>query len=141
MIGIKFKVDPASVKKVEGFLQNEVAKITGQVAQRTYNSIVTNDGQYPYWSGAYISSWTIQAGSPKFVSNEGDTNQQGKYAAPSPVTGFKVSFGVPIYITNAADHAYQVEYMGTPTHKHEGWFTANHAVYQTVLSYRFKFTT
>lgn len=139
MITIGFKVDRADIDRLTKNIEKQVAKIAENVAVKTYNAIVTNPNQFPYYSGAYISSWTVQAGSPDMNYNTSDW-VEGQYSVPQAITSIGgVSYGKPIYISNNAGHAYQVEVMGTPLHPHEGWFTAAHAVNQTVLGYSFDF--
>jgi hypothetical protein len=137
---LSFKVDPKVLKGVENYIKGEVARITESVGLKTYNSIVM--GEYPYWSGSYVTSWNLSVGAPKFSINE----PAGKNEYPRPDESYylinrkgneyNVQFGQIVYLTNATPHAMQVEYEGTPTHD-GGWYIAHEAVNQTVLSYKF----
>ena len=133
---IKLKVSKADLMKVKKELLEKANDIRDDFAVKTYNSIVTNESHYPYWTGSYISSWNITVGDKKGKTNKSDVEDE--FSPPAPVTNLTFSsLGQPVYISNYAEHAYQVEYLGTGTHHHEGWFTANHALNTTRLSYKY----
>lgn len=137
-MNVQFKVSDAAIEKLIESVKKSITKITEDVAIQTYNLIVANERQYPYWTGSYISSWNIQAGTPNTDYNL--SNDPNTETFPIPDIKYQlegINFGEWVYITNAVPHAYLVEYMGTPTHEHEGWFTATHAVNQTVMTYKY----
>jgi len=137
-MNVSFKISQSALLKLEESLKKSITKITKEAAVKTYNNIV-GGSDFPYWSGSFISSWKISVGSRDSEYNL--ANIPGVFDIPHQITDVpgSVHFGERIYITNSTPHAYQVEVLGTPLHPHEGWFTAAHAVNQTVLSYKLKF--
>ena len=131
---IKFEVSKKKLDKLEKFIKKKLTQITENVGVQTYNMILT--GEYPYYSGSYISSWNISVGSPDLKYNV-PSGLRGAWSIPEVIYSLSgVSFGQNIYITNAAPHASLVEYEGTPTHPENGWYIAAHAKNQILLTYK-----
>lgn len=129
----RVKISKAAFKNVEKYIKKRVTEITESVSLKIYNGIIL--GEYPYWSGSFISSWRLSIGSPDTSYNA--PGNIGQYSVPGVKYDLKVRFGQTVFISNNAPHAYQVEFMGTPRHKGEGWYVAHHAVNNTVLTYKF----
>ena len=132
---------PAGVmEKLEKSIKNKLAKVVENVGLQVYNTIVLGHMtgvDSPYYSGSYISSWNISKGIPRAQYNK-PTGIPNTYQVPGPkldLGGLK--FGQKVFISNAAPHAKQVEYEGTPTHT-GGWMVATHAKNQVVMTYKFK---
>jgi len=131
---IKFEVSKKNLNRLENFIKKKLAQITENIGVQTYNMILT--GEYPYYSGSYISSWNLSVGSPDMNYNV-PSGLRGAWTPPEIVYGLgEISFGQKVYITNAAPHASLVEYEGTPTHPENGWYIAAHAKNQILLTYK-----
>ncbi len=130
-------------------IEKHVKDVTEQIAVRTYNYIL--DNEFPYFSGAYISSWRISAGSidysfnpaPAFQPAERDVGiresiSRGIHEVPTninSVIGLKPFESV--YITNSVPHAYKVENEGTNTSKFLPWKIAAHSVNNALVGYNY----
>lgn len=136
---IKFEVSPKAIKNLEASIKKKISQVVEKVGVQVHNAVVT--GNYPYYSGSYISSWNISKGSADLEYNE-PSGLRSAWAKPEVIYDLNflggVSFGQRVYITNATPHARMVEFEGTPTHSEDGWFTATHARNQIVLTYKFK---
>lgn len=126
-------------KIIDKFLARRVSTISSGI----YNNILTNTK--PKWSGQYLASWSISIGSPDYtyLPNPTRVGDKGYPSIHYPKNGQQTLL-VPndnpyqrVYITNASDHAMQVEYNGTPTHPGEGWMIATNALNTAVSSFRF----
>ena len=148
-MNVRFVVDKKSMTSVKKFIEKSLASITEQVALKTYNHIVDplEVGSYPYYTGSYISSWkitTVPNGKNDAPNKEYNPSnvEAGHYARPSII--YDIGTVLPyekIIISNYSPHSYKVEYMGTPKHSQQGWYVANHAVNNTVMTYKFSFGT
>ena len=137
---IAFKVKDSAWKNLERAISRKVAEVTARAASIAYNTAITYDG--PKWSGTFLNSWQISPGHSGTHVLEHPTNMHGTptvmYGEPTvreqqPL--YSAPF-TPIYVTNTAHHAYQVENIGTPTHPYEGWKIALHSKNQTVQRLR-----
>ena len=138
MLKFSVTVSEASIAAIKKAVEAKAREVMELAAVKIYNTIVTGSegGDYPYYSGSYISSWTIQAGSPKTAFKQPYFNP-GMYDAPDPVLGIKGGEQTQvIYISNYAPHAGQVELSGTPRHTMP-WMQAHMAVNDVVGKYRF----
>lgn len=137
---ISFKVNPESLKGLERAIAKKVAEVTARAATLSYNTAITYDE--PRWSGTFQNSWQISVGHSGTKVIPHPTVMFGKpdimYGAPSVQIQEPVysSPFTPIYVTNTAHHAYQVEYEGTKTHPYGGWHIALHSKNQTLQRMR-----
>lgn len=139
-MSVHINIPSGAMAKLEASIKKKLANAVEDVGLQVYNSIVMDVVESPYYSGSYISSWTISKGLPKIgtFSESPVPWKRGVYDNPSAILDLgTVSFGQNVYITNAAPHAKQVEYEGTPTHS-GGWKTATHARNLAVMSYKFR---
>jgi len=142
MLDMRIDISEGVMTKLEKSIKRKLANIVEDVGLQVYNSIVLQLVKSPYYSGSYISSWTVSKGLPKIGTfNPPPTPwQRNVYGVPQPVLDLgTVGFGQSVYITNAAPHAKIVEY--TKTGKDApagGWRTATHARNMTVMTYKFK---
>lgn len=135
---VGFKIPDGAMAKLEKSIKKKLANAVEDVGLQIYNSIVMDVVDSPYYSGSYISSWTISKGLPKIGTFNLSTGKPNVYDNPPPLLDLgEVGFGQNVYITNAAPHAKQVEYEGTPWHD-GGWKTATHARNLAVMSYKFR---
>ena len=137
---ISFKVNPESLKGLERAISRKVAEVTARAASVAYNTAISYSE--PRWSGTWRASWDISFGHPSDRRIEHPTNSGGKpsitHKRPydqSVLPSYSSPF-TPIYVSNTADHAYKVEYEGTPTHPNEGWHIALHSKNQTLQKMR-----
>lgn len=134
MLTATVKIPTSSMDKLKRIIERKAMQVLEDVSLKTYNYILTHD--YPYYSGAYISSWTISVDTPEKVSHE--AHRAGEYTAPNVQMALNIQNPYqPVYISNYADHSFKVEYLGTPTHPKEGWYVASEARWNTIGSYRF----
>lgn len=136
MLKFTVTVPETSVAAIKKAVERKARESVELVALKIYNTIVTGSegGDYPYYSGSYISSWNIQYSSPDTSYNKPYRNR-GYYIAPSPVLGLSGEGNV-IYISNYVPHAGQVELEGTPSHP-SPWMQAHRAVNDVIGKYRF----
>jgi hypothetical protein len=134
MVTIGFKIPAGALEACRRQIEEKLSRVVVDVAAKTYNNILHQE--FPYYSGAYISSWRISVGSPDRSFNE-PLWQRGVYLAPREVRGLSIASAYqPVYISNYAPHAGKVEYEGTPKHS-DGWYIATAAKNNTILSYKF----
>lgn len=137
---ISFKVNEASLKGLERAIARKVAEVTARAASIAYNTAISYDS--PRWSSTYINSWQISVGHAGTHVLKHPTVMFGKpdvmYGEPSVQIQDPVyaSPFTPIYVSNTAHHAAQVEYEGTPTHPYGGWHIALHSKNQTMQRLR-----
>jgi hypothetical protein len=136
MVTIGFRIPQGALEACRKQIESKLARVVADVAVKTYNNLLHQD--FPYWSGSYISSWNISAGSP-------DTNYntplwtRGVYIAPRESRGITVpSAYTKVYISNYTPHASLVEYSGTKTSNFQPWYIATSARNNTVLTYKYK---
>jgi len=131
-------IPAGAIDKLTRSIKQKMANVVEDVGLQVYNSIVLDVVDSPYYSGSYISSWTISKGLPKIGTFNEPTGRRGTYDNPNPILDLGgVMFGQNVYITNAAPHAQLVEYIGTPTHS-SGWKTAAHAKNTVVMTYKYR---
>ena len=134
MVTIGFRIPQGALEACRKQIESKLSRVVADVAVKTYNSILHQE--FPYYSGSYISSWNINIGSSDRSYNE-PVWQRGVYIAPREARAITLpSAYSKVYLTNAAPHAYQVEYEGTPKHS-GGWEIATAARNNTVMSYKF----
>lgn len=134
MITFKVNVPEASLKTIKAAIDRKVAEVLEFAALKTYNYILTHE--YPYWSGAYVSSWNISVGSPDTSFNVSKLDK-GVYLPPEIRFDLgTVGANDTIFISNYASHSYQIEYDGTPRHD-GGYYIANQAVNNTLMSSKY----
>lgn len=134
----KVTLNPSLKKKME----RAIALKTAHVAAKIYNSIIISgegDG-FPYWSGAYINSWSInQTGKGGDVKqgDPGEYNIPGlRYVEPNysaPYAPWFVANDYSRYDRKTGEKlgggmAYQIEYRGTKTSQYTPWMTLHEAV-------------
>lgn len=139
-MSVRVTVPKGAMAALEASIKQKLANVVEDVGLQVYNSIVMNVVESPYYSGSYISSWTISKGLPKIGTFNAPPTpmRRGVYDNPNAILDLGgVKFGQNVYITNAAPHAKQVEYDGTPRHD-GGWKTAAHAKNLAVLTYKFR---
>ncbi len=139
---ISFKVDPSAWRNLEQAIARKVAEVVANTASIAYNTAIQH--QSPYWSGQYFASWDVTFDRPSTVvlPNVGKA-KQGKgasyhYARPlliSVIPNYTSPYSTA-YVTNTSDHAYMIEYEGTPTHPDDGWKIAFHAKNQALAQVR-----
>lgn len=134
MLKVTVSVPEASIKAIKKAIEKKLIQVLEDVSLQTYNYILTNE--YPYFSGSYISSWNINAGSPDTSYNAPLLNQNAY-----PVPTVKMQLGIsnayqPVYISNYAPHSMDVEVLGTPRHP-TPWLIAAGARNHTLMSYRY----
>lgn len=138
---IELKISNADIKALTKHIEQQTADIMETIGIKTYNAI-TAQGNFPYWSGSYISSWKISTGtsSPSDKSyNPPDQRTRDKYPVPPNVYDIgEVKYGESVFISNYAPHAAMVESEGTPTHPDGGWHTGTAAINEVVGSYKGK---
>ena len=131
-------IPKGAMAELEKSIKQKLANAVEDVGLQVYNSIVMDVVESPYYSGSYISSWTISKGLPKIGTFSEPTGIPNTYNNPHTILDLGgVGFGQNVYVTNAAPHAKQVEYEGTPRHA-GGWKTASHARNLAVMSYKFR---
>lgn len=138
MLKFDVKISEASMKDIRQAVEAKAREVVELAAVRIYNKIVTGSegADFPYYSGSYIASWTIQSGSPNTSYKQPYWNKN-LYDAPDPVLGVSGAEKVnTIYISNHVPHAGQVELDGTPRHP-SPWMQAHYAVNDVVGKYRF----
>lgn len=137
---ISFKVNPESLKGLERAIAKKVAEVTAHAATVTYNTAISYDG--PVWSNTFHASWQISVGHPGNIVLEHPTVMFGKPDVMHPDPTVQIQEPVygspftPIYVSNTAHHAAQVEYEGTPSHPYGGWHIALHSKNQTLQKMR-----
>ena len=133
---IKLKVDRSVKKSLEEYIEDEMTKIVSDLGSKIYNQIILDESNSPYWSGAYITSWNLNSGSPDTSYSDPDSAPrgsnsrypaQGHFGEPAIITNFKAAPYEIVYITNYAPHAAMVEFDGTKSHP-DPWMTAHHGV-------------
>jgi len=143
MLAVRLDIPSGAMQKLERSIKSSITKAVKNVGLQVYNTIVMGNMtgvKSPYFSGSYLSSWNISVGIPKASYNV-PTGVPDTYPPPSPQLELgNIVYGQKVFITNTAPHARQVEEIGTPTHP-GGWFVAEHAKNQVVMSYRFKMTS
>lgn len=133
MLTATVKIPKSSMDLLKRIIEAKCVQVLEEVSLKTYNYILTHD--YPYYSGAYISSWTINVDSPEKVSHE--AHRLNEYSEPNVQLALNIQNPYQtVFIANYADHAYKVEVLGTPTHPRDGWWIASEARWNTLLSAR-----
>lgn len=67
----------------------------------------------PVWTGFYRSMWNLSVGSPQFIDKEKRWSMPNSYMRPSPITvAVRVGSYEPVYLTNSAPYAEDVEFGG-----------------------------
>lgn len=128
---IEFDFSAFNLKGLEKDLEDHVRKVVNSYGTRIYNHIVTYE--YPYWSGAYINSWSVGFG--RFDNNFVEPpleweDSADTYSQPNTVTHILDDFDPayqPIYIYNASPHASMIEFEGTKTSDNRPWKVAYNA--------------
>lgn len=137
---ISFKVNPEALKNLELAIAKKVAEVTAHAASVAYNTAISYDG--PVWSNTFHASWQISIGHAGTHVLEHPTVMFGKpdvkHTDPTVQIQEPVYSNpfIPIYVSNTAHHAYQVEYEGTKTHPDSGWHIALHSKNQTLQKMR-----
>lgn len=135
MIQITASVSQESINRCKAAIDRKIAEHIAKAGSKVYNTIVWGNlnVDFPYWSGAYIASWRYNYGKVDHSVAQQPTNTSGRpnvrHSRPRP-TSILPNYSspyTPLYISNSADHAYQVEFLGTPKHA-GGWMVATHAV-------------
>lgn len=135
MITVSASVSKASIARCKAYIDKQIAIRVAKAGTKIYNTIVGGklNQDFPFWSGAYISSWNYNFGSVDTSYNESPSNTKGapaiKYQRPrqQSITPNLSAPYTPLYISNSVPHAYKVEFEGTPKHL-EPWMVATNAV-------------
>lgn len=138
MLKFSVTVSEASIAAIKKVVEAKAREVMELAAVSIYNKIVTgSEGtDYPLYSGSYIASWKIQAGSPDTGYKQPYWNKN-LYDAPDPVLGVVGAENLNvIYVSNYVPHAGDVELSGTPRHP-SPWMQAHYAVNDVVGKFKF----
>lgn len=143
MITVKFDLSKFDAAKIHRLIGNKVAEVVAKTTSLVYNSITL--GEYPYWSGQYAASWTLNIGSPEYVYlPDAGYSSTGRgaafhYSRPNPKQVLP-NYAAPYskgYVVNTSDHAYKIEYEGTKTSDFHPWLIAHMARTNAVMGAKF----
>lgn len=135
MIRISTQVDKSSIARCKAYIDKQIAIRVAQAGTKIYNLIVGGklNQDFPFWSGAYISSWNYNFGSIDSSYSQIPTNTSGtpniRHQRPRPqaILPNLSSPYTTLYISNSIPYAGKVEFQGTPNHA-EPWKVAMNAV-------------
>lgn len=137
-MNFKLEIKPRDLVGLKRIIEKKVGVLKDEIALKLYNQIILNGSNYPYWSGGYITSFTINAGTPKVVSNESKADLSGgDYGDPEVVYSFDSNPYETVYISNYSPHRNLVENIGTFTSDFQPWETSIQAKNVIVGMYKY----
>lgn len=131
MITLKF--NPKSIENIVKDIENTVVLVKYQAAEDILDDVTRYDPN-PHWSNTFYQSWQITEGNESGYRLKHPTNKRGvpnvkhdpSRSNKYPNVNYETPY-LPLHVINTANHASQVENVGTPLHP-EPWKIAAHAV-------------